>query len=263
MLSKAIYKKFRWKKAEMIFVSCPRLFADGYSGPAKHSKELRHLREKLWADGYHSFMVTKRVRIVEEVMNSVMSGIGFLLSIAVLVVLVVWAVASSNVWAVIAVSIYGSTLIFLYLTSVLCHSLSATRAAKVMEIIDCSAVYVLIAGTYTPFAFLALRGGFGWGLFTAVWLLAVVGILVTVFSLKKGSLLLYLIMGWLIVVAIVPLLHTMPSSGVVWLFAGGIAYSGGVLFFVSRRPFSHLLWHSTVLLGSICHFFAILTILPH
>jgi hemolysin III len=198
----------------------------------------------------------RTMHVAEEIANSVIHGIGFALSIAGLVLLIIWAVDVSA-WAVVGVSIYGATLILLYLMSVLCHSLSATRVAKVMELIDCSAIYVLIAGTYTPFTLTVLRGGWGWALFGVIWGLAVLGILATVFHLKRGSLVLYLLMGWLVVIAAVPLVQSLSPAAIGWLLAGGIAYSLGVIFFVRRHLFSHALWHSTVLLGSACHFVAV------
>ncbi|MFA6523811.1 MAG: hemolysin III family protein [Candidatus Peribacteraceae bacterium] len=198
----------------------------------------------------------RTMHVAEEIANSVIHGIGFLLSVAGLVLLIVWA-ADVSAWAVVGVSIYGTTLMLLYLMSVLCHSLSATRMAKMMELIDCSAIYILIAGTYTPFAFTALRGGWGWSLFGTVWFLAVLGIIITLFSLQRGSLILYLLMGWLVVIAAAPLIRHVPQSAIGWLLAGGIAYTGGVIFFVRKHLFSHALWHSAVLLGSACHFIAV------
>lgn len=206
-------------------------------------------------------MVFTKMRVVEETLNSVVSGIGLLLSVAALSLLVFWASGTGNAWAVTSVSIFGSSLILVYLTSVLCHSLSATRAAQVMEIIDCSAVYVLIAATYTPFIFIALRTVIGWTLFGIVWCMAVIGILLTTIFLKKGSVILYLLMGWTVVIVIGPLLHRVPSIVIWWLFCGGVAYSIGIYFFLSKRHFRHILWHASVIAGSVCHFFAIAAIL--
>jgi len=198
--------------------------------------------------------------------NSVTHAIGLGLSATALVLLILWSAANANAWQVVSVSIYGATLVTLYLASTLYHSFQWTRYGRVLQIIDHSAIYLLVAGTYTPFMLVALRGGWGWSIFGIVWGLALFGALLVMLSLERFSVitcLLSLLMGWLVLIAIVPVAHSVPPVGIAWLLVGGIAYTVGVLFFLSRRFLAHTAWHLTVLLGSACHFFAILTIIPH
>lgn len=204
-----------------------------------------------------------RNRNAEELANSITHALGCGLSIAALSLLVVRASLIGDAWQVVSVSLYGAALVALYLASTLYHSLKSTKAGDFLQLVDRSAIYLLIAGTYTPFLLISLRGGWGWSLFGVIWGLAFLGATMVSISVRKFPVLaciLYVCMGWLIVIAIVPMLERLPVDGIVWLFAGGIAYTGGVLFFVSRKLFAHTLWHLAVLLGSTCHFFAVLTI---
>ncbi len=197
-----------------------------------------------------------------ELINGVTHGVGFLLSIAGLVVLVVLAASRGGARHVVACSVYGSTLILLYLASTLYHSVTAPRAKQVLRLIDHIAIYLLIAGTYTPFMLLTLRGGWGWSLFGVIWGLAIVGSVFKILFIgrfRKTSVVIYLLMGWLVVVGLKPLLASLPLAGFVWLMAGGAAYTLGVVFYAWKSlPHHHAIWHVFVMLGSTCHFFAVM-----
>ncbi len=198
----------------------------------------------------------------EEIANSITHGIGAALSIAGLTVLVVLAALYGDAWHVVSVSIYGSSLVLLYLASTLYHSFRQPRVKRFFKIADHAAIYLLIAGTYTPFMLVSLRGPWGWSLLGTIWGLAVVGIVFKFFFIgryERLSLVIYLLMGWLCVVAAQPMITRIPAGGLLWLVAGGLAYSLGVIFYrweVLR--YNHAIWHLFVLAGSICHFFAIL-----
>ncbi|MDD4286854.1 MAG: hemolysin III family protein [Candidatus Peribacteraceae bacterium] len=204
-----------------------------------------------------------RKRVLEEAANSITHAIGFGLSVTAFVLLIIRASGTGNAWLVVGVSLYGAALVVLYLASTLYHSLERTKAGSVLQRIDRSAIYILIAGTYTPFTLTTLRGGWGWSLFGVIWGFALIGILLVTVSVRKYPLLtcaLYLLMGWLVVIAIVPAIRVLPSAGIAWLLTGGILYSTGVLFFISNKFLAHTAWHVMVLAASVCHFFAVLTI---
>lgn len=198
----------------------------------------------------------------EELANSVTHGIGLALSVAGFVVLVVLAILRGGAWHIVSCSVYGSTLVCLYAASTLYHSVRSRRVKRVLKVLDHSAIYLLIAGTYTPFSLVILRGGWGWTLFGLVWGLSVLGILFKVWFVDRfqiASATVYLAMGWLVVIALKPLLALVPSHGLLWLLAGGVLYTAGVGFFAWRKlPYSHAIWHVFVLAGSACHYFAVL-----
>lgn len=202
----------------------------------------------------------------EEITNAILHGIGLGLAIVALVVLVVFAKVSGNVWHIVSFSIYGSTLIILYLSSTLYHSFPDGKVKNIFEIFDHSAIYLLIAGTYTPLTLISLRGYLGWTIFGVVWGIAVIGIIFKVFWVKRFvifSTVLYIIMGWLIIFAINPLIATMTETSIMFLVVGGVLYTVGTIFYVWRRmKYHHAVWHTFVLAGSICHFFTILFLLP-
>lgn len=205
----------------------------------------------------------------EELLNSISHGFGTLLAIAALVLLVVRAAcnapAESYAWCVVGYSLFGATLVILYLMSTLYHSLSFTRAEKVFQIFDHSAIYLLIAGTYSAFAPTLLYGALGWLIFGVNWFLAAVGITLDAVwhcRLKRISLMLYLAMGWLILVALRPVLDVTPPLPLTLLVAGGISYTLGCVFFVMKNRWMHGVWHFFVLAGSVCHFFAAYFLLP-
>jgi hemolysin III len=199
--------------------------------------------------------------VAEEIAHSVTHGLGIVLSIAGLAALVAVAVQSGT-RAVVAASIFGATLILLYVASTLYHSIPIPRAKPVLRVLDHSAIYLLIAGTYTPFTLVSLRGAWGWGLLAGVWALAVAGIALEVTPLRRLrrlSIGLYLCMGWLVLIAFRPLVQVVATGGIVLLFLGGASYTAGVVFYVWRRlPYHHAVWHVFVLLGSVLHFFAVL-----
>lgn len=199
--------------------------------------------------------------IMEEISHAITHGIGALLSIAGLVLLVVFAAMKGTTWHVVSCAIYGGTLVILYMNSTLYHSLAKTRAEKVFQILDHSSIYLLIAGTYTPFTLVTLRGALGWTMFGVIWGLAVLGVIFKVFSagrLKLLSTFLYLIMGWIIVFAIGKILHSLPTGGLVFLVIGGGLYTLGTVFYIFKKiPYFHFVWHLFVLAASIMHFFAI------
>lgn len=199
--------------------------------------------------------------VINEIANSVTHGIGALLAIAGLVLLVVFAVIYGNAWHIVSVSIYGSTLVLLYLSSTLYHAIQAPETKRILRIIDHSAIYLLIAGTYTPFTLVTLQGTRGWVMFGIIWGLALLGILYKVFFINRHvviSTLFYLIMGWMIVFSISDLYRGLSTGGLILLGAGGLSYTLGMIFYAAReRLLMHAVWHLFVLGGSICHFFAI------
>ena len=198
----------------------------------------------------------------EEIANSVTHGAGMVASIVGLVVLVTAAARRGNAWIITSCIIYASTLVLLYTASTLYHSLAATRARPVFRIIDHSAIYLLIAGTYTPFALVNLRGPWGWTVLGIIWALAAAGVTAkSVFGPRWPivSTVLYIAMGWTAVVAFKPLMLHVAPAGIAWLVAGGLAYTGGVVFFAwERLRYGHAMWHLFVLGGSVCHFVAVL-----
>ena len=200
--------------------------------------------------------------VKEEIAHSAIHGVGILLSIAGLIVLVLIARRTGDPVQVVAYSIYGLTLILLYLASTLYHSIPYPRAKPVLRVLDHSAIYLLIAGTYTPFTLISLRGGWGWTLFGLVWGMALLGIALKITAMGRFrwlSMVLYLGMGWLALIALEPLLRAISAGGVKLLFLGGVSYTLGTLFYGWRRlPYHHAVWHAFVLAGSVLHFFAVL-----
>ncbi|NNJ09514.1 hemolysin III family protein [Chloroflexales bacterium ZM16-3] len=203
-----------------------------------------------------------RYSLGEIIANAITHGIGTALSIAGLAVLVAFASRNGDAWYIVSVSIYGATLIFLYLFSTLYHSIQGPRANKVLRVFDHAAIFLLIAGTYTPFTLVTLRGPLGWTLFGIVWGLALFGVAFQTTLLRRHvaiSLALYIGMGWAVVLAIRPMMEALPLPGIILLASGGLAYTLGVIFYVWRRlPYHHAIWHLFVMAGSILHFFAIL-----
>ncbi len=198
----------------------------------------------------------------EEVASSVIHGIGILLSIGGLAVLVAFAALYGDARAIVASAVFGTTLVLLYTASTLYHAIPGEMAKRVLRTFDHIAIFLLIAGTYTPFTLLALPGAWSWGLFGAIWSLAIAGSALELGVLKKyrkAAVLLYVAMGWIGVVAIGPLRTHLETGGLVLLFAGGIAYTAGVPFYMARRlPYHHAIWHFFVLAGSILHYLAVL-----
>ncbi|WP_209124290.1 hemolysin III family protein [Alkalihalobacillus sp. BA299] len=198
----------------------------------------------------------------EEIVNAITHGIGVLLSITALVFLIIFSVNQGSAWHTVSFSIYGATMILLYVSSTLVHSFPKGKVKDLFEIFDHSAIYLFIAGTYTPFTLVVLNGALGWTLLSIVWGLAIVGVVFKSFFTKKFlylSTILYIAMGWIIVIAWKPLAHTLPSEGIMLLILGGIFYTVGTVFYVWRGfQFHHAVWHLFVLAGSIAHFFAVI-----
>jgi len=197
-----------------------------------------------------------------ELLNSLTHGFGAALSIAVLAVMVVFAAMKGGARHVVSVTIFGSMLVLLYTMSTLYHAFRGPRVKKVFRILDHSCIYLLIAGTYTPFCLVTLRGSWGWSLFGVIWGLAVLGITFkSVFGHRWEILsgIVYLAMGWIVVIAIVPLWRNLPGGGLFWLFGGGFFYTTGMIFYAwDRPPFSHAIWHLFVLAGSASHVVAVM-----
>lgn len=209
-----------------------------------------------------STAVVRAETLGEEIANSLTHGTGALLAVAGLVPLTLTAVAEGGARRIVAVSVFGAALAILYVTSTLYHALTHTRARRALRALDHSAVYLLIAGTYTPFTLVSLRGAWGWSLFGVVWALAALGVTLRLTLRRPPTALfmtIYLGMGWCALVALHPLSHALAPSGLAFLVTGGVAYSAGVAFYLWRRlRFHHAIWHGFVLLGSVLHYFAIL-----
>lgn len=204
----------------------------------------------------------RTLTIGEEIFNSVTHGIGTLLSIAALVLLIVFAAIKGDAWHVVSFSIFGTTLVLLYLSSTLYHSFTKEKIKNLFARFDHAAIFLLIAGTYTPFLLTALRGTLGWTLFGIIWAVAIAGVVIRSIYLTRFRKLmvgLYLAMGWMFVVAIGPMMKNLPTISIVFLFLGGIMYSVGVIFYSWRNlKFGHGIWHLFVLAGSIMHFFSVI-----
>mgnify|MGYP000430451312 FL=1 len=202
----------------------------------------------------------------EEMANTITHGLGVLLSVAALVIMVV--VSGNDPWKITSGAIFGTTLVLLYLSSTLYHTMSSPRSKSFFQVVDHAAIYLLIAGTYTPITLVTLRGAGGWILFGVVWSMAIAGVMLK--ALMKNnrehwlSTALYLLMGWLAVFVLGPLIKALPTPGLVMLVAGGLSYSFGVIFFAWKSlRFNHALWHLFVLAGSVCHaLLVILYVLP-
>jgi hemolysin III len=198
--------------------------------------------------------------IAEEIANSVSHGLGAALCIAGLILLILRAASAGGTRAIVCCAVFGASAVLLYLSSTLYHSLGHTGAHRVLRALDHGSIYLLIAGTYTPFTLLGLRGALGWTLFGIVWSCALVGVIIKIFAAGRWgaiSTAVYLAMGWTCLLAIKSMYQLLPRPVFVLLLAGGLCYSLGIPFFASRRKYMHLLWHLWVLAGTACHFLAI------
>ena len=197
----------------------------------------------------------------EEIANSVSHGAGFVMAVVALPLLVLRALPHGAA-AVVGASVFGATLALLYLSSTLYHALRHAGAKRVFRVLDHSAIYLLIAGTYTPFMLGVLRGAWGWSLLSVIWALAVTGVVLKStlgMRFPRLSTAVYLLMGWMVVIAIRPLWMHMPRWGLFWLAAGGVAYTAGVAFYAApRMRYAHFLWHLAVLAGTVCHLVAVM-----
>lgn len=200
-------------------------------------------------------------RLGDILANAITHGVGAALALAGAVYLVAASMRGTS-RLVVSCAVFAGTLVLVYVCSTLYHSLVRTRARHVFHVLDHSAIYLLIAGTYTPFTLISLQGSVGWVLFSAVWALAIAGIVFKSLAVGRfavASALVYLFQGWFIVFAARPIVHALGWHGVLWLAAGGLAYTLGIIFFaLDRRPYFHAAWHLFVLAGSVAHYFAIL-----
>lgn len=206
---------------------------------------------------------SRAYQIVNEVFNAVTHGIGVGLAIAGMVLLLFKAMNSGSVMQVVASSIYGAALIMLFLFSTLAHSLHFTRAVKVFRVFDHNGIYFLIAGTYTPYCLVAVKGWLGWTIFSVIWVCAILGIVLTSIFLPKwnkvpkSSTILYVVMGWMIMLAIYPLWQAIPHSDFWMLVSGGVVYSLGALFYHFKFPFAHVVWHLFVIAAALLMWFSV------
>jgi len=198
----------------------------------------------------------------EEIANSISHGIGLIAALAATPFLVIDAIRRGDPGYMVGVSVFATTMVLLYLASTIYHALPAGKAKRAFRIIEHSAIFLLIAGTYTPFTLGVLRGAWGWTLLGLVWGLALAGVALKTFEKMSHPVIstgLYLFMGWLILIAADPMVERVPLSGLLWLVAGGVAYTAGVAFFVadSRLRYGHFIWHLFVMTGTVCHYFAV------
>ncbi len=203
-------------------------------------------------------------RSKEELANVLTHGVGMLAALAAAGGLIVFAALRGDVWEIVGVSVFATTLVALYTASTLYHAARDPVVKARLKVLDHAAIYLLIAGTYTPFMIDELRGSWGWSLFGVIWGLAVVGValkLVFIGRFKLLSTLVYVGMGWLVLVAVVPMVRTLEPVTLVWLVAGGVAYTAGTPFYHNRRVrYAHAIWHVFVIVGSVCHAVAVATI---
>ena len=211
-----------------------------------------------------SFTTARRVQTrEEEIANSLSHGLGLIAAVVATPFLIQHAVRHGEPGFIVGAAIFAATMVLLYLASTLYHALPFGRAKRVFRIIEHSAIFLLIAGTYTPFTLGVLRGAWGWTLLGLVWSIALAGVTLKALNRLTHPILttsLYLLMGWLIVIAANPLTERVPASGLLWLVAGGLAYTLGVVFFAfdSRLRYGHFIWHLFVMAGTACHYVAVL-----
>lgn len=198
----------------------------------------------------------------EEIANAIIHGIGALLSIAALVLLIVFSSIYGTAWHVVSFTLFGASMFILYMSSTLVHALPQGKAKDLFEIFDHSSIYFFIAGTYTPFTFVAIRGPLGWTLFGIVWGLAIGGTVFKSFFAKKylfTSTILYVVMGWMIVMGWNRIVENVPTNGIILLVIGGVCYTFGAVFYVWRGfKYHHAVWHLFVIAGTVTHFFSVL-----
>lgn len=197
----------------------------------------------------------------EELANQLTHGLGVFLSVAGLVLMVVFATLHGDAWHIVSTAIFGGALVLLYASSTLYHSFRSEQRRRVLQKFDHAAIFLLIAGTYTPFVLVTLRGAWGWSLFGVVWGLAVIGVALKFWfagRFRFASTGIYLGMGWLVMIALKPLMAVLPAAGLRLLIAGGLCYTGGAVFYLWKRlPYHHAIWHLFVLGGSACHWAAV------
>ena len=204
---------------------------------------------------------------MEEKLNAITHGVGASLALVGLIVLIISSCLYGDLWHIISFSIYGASLVILYLASTLYHSFTDEKLKYIFKIIDHAAIYVLIAGTYTPFTMVLFHGFLGWTIFGVIWGIALIGIIFQILFVKRFkifSTLCYIIMGWFIIFFLKPLVAALPLAGLYWLIAGGLAYTVGVVFYLQPRiPYNHAIWHLFVLAGSVLHFITVFCFVLH
>lgn len=217
-------------------------------------------------------VISKKVKEIrsytlsEEIWHTSVHAVGIVFGVSILTLLLVLSSIYGNIWSIVSCAIFGTTVIMMYTASTVYHAVPNEAAKKILKKFDHIAIYYLIAGTYTPFLLVNMRGTLGWSLFVIIWALAFLG---TYLKLKSGmtktsgvkfwSIALYLSMGWLIAFAIKPMIESIPTKGLVFLLLGGVFYTVGIFFYVWKsKPYTHAIWHFFVLLGTIMHFFAVL-----
>lgn len=220
------------------------------------------VREKRGEKIRKAVKISKRYSLGEEIFNAVSHGTGGLLAIAGTVVLIVLCAVYSDAWAVVSACIYGASLIILYTMSTLYHAISNERAKRFFRIMDHNTIFFLIAGTYTPFTLVSLRGKTGWVLFGVVWIAAAVGIALNSVDLekyRKPSIVCYVAMGWVIIFAIKPMIEAVPKNSLIFLLVGGILYTVGIIFYAMKKlKYFHSVWHLFTVAGSVFHYFSVL-----
>ena len=203
-----------------------------------------------------------RYTLSEEIASSLTHGIGIILAIVGLVLLIVFATLRGEPPHIASATIFGASLVLMYTASTLYHGIQSPVAKPIFRVIDHCSIFVLIAGSYTPFTLISLHGSLGWTMFAIIWVVAFLGIIYKVYlshKWKRGSLVFYLAMSWALLLAIKPLIASVQTGGLVLLFLGGLFYTGGTVFYLWRRlPYHHAIWHMFVLAGSICHYFSVL-----
>lgn len=207
----------------------------------------------------------KKYSLGEEIFNSVSHGTGGLLAIAGTVVLIVFAAIYSNAWGVVSSAIYGASMIILYTMSTLYHAITNRKAKKFFRIMDHNTIFLLIAGTYTPYTLVPLRGSLGWVIFGIIWGATIIGIVFNSIDLEKYrklSVVCYVAMGWAIIIAIKPMIAHVPLISLVFLLIGGVLYTGGIVFYVIKKiKYFHSVWHLFTIAGTVFHYFSILFIM--
>ncbi|MEJ2514697.1 MAG: hemolysin III family protein [Gammaproteobacteria bacterium] len=210
----------------------------------------------------NSTAVRRRQSIGEEIANSVSHGMALVLALLGTPFLIVEAATRGGTADVVGAAVFAATVVLAYTASTLYHAFPHGAAKRVLRALDHGTIFLLIAGTYTPFTLGVLRGGWGWSLFGAIWTLALAGVILKASGgvrFHRLSIVLYLVMGWMVIVAIKPLAEAMEPAGLAWLVAGGLAYTAGVVFYaLDRIPYCHFIWHLFVITGTACHFFAVL-----
>lgn len=197
----------------------------------------------------------------EELANTLTHGLGVLASAIAAVLLIIMAASRGDAWKIVSAVVFGMSLLALYSASTMYHAARAPRLKARLKVVDHAAIYLLIAGTYTPFTLVSLRGGWGWSLFGVIWALAVAGVVFKIFFIGRFhrlSTAIYILMGWLVIIAVVPMLRELSTVTLAWLLAGGLSYTGGTAFYHAKKlPYAHAVWHVFVLIGSLCHVMAV------